>query len=50
MLRPVFSGTGQAFGVLGTVIGTTADVVIACILIPIYFFSSPGGSMRVSST
>lgn len=38
MLRPVFSGTGQAFGVLGTVIGTTADVVIACILIPIYFF------------
>ncbi|MBV6469566.1 AI-2E family transporter [Nitrospirales bacterium NOB] len=38
ILRPVFSGTGQAFGVLGTVIGTTADVVIAFVLIPIYFF------------
>lgn len=38
ILRPVFSGTGQAFGLLGTVIGTTTDVVIAFILIPIYFF------------
>lgn len=38
ILRPIFSGTGQAFGLLGTVIGTTADVVIAFILIPIYFF------------
>ncbi|WHZ13722.1 MAG: hypothetical protein OJF52_000556 [Nitrospira sp.] len=38
ILRPLFSGTGQAFGVLGTVIGTTADVVLAFILIPIYFF------------
>lgn len=38
ILRPLFSGTGQAFGVLGTVIGTTTDVVLAFILIPIYFF------------
>ncbi len=38
ILRPIFSGTGQAFGVLGTVIGTTADVVLALVLIPIYFF------------
>lgn len=38
ILKPLFSGTGQAFGVLGTVIGTTADVVLAFILIPIYFF------------
>lgn len=38
ILRPIFSGTGQAFGMLGTVIGTTTDVVIAFILIPIYFF------------
>lgn len=38
ILRPIFSGTGQAFGVLGTVIGTTTDVVVAFILIPIYFF------------
>ena len=38
ILKPIFSGTGQAFGVLGTVIGTTADVVLALVLIPIYFF------------
>ncbi|WHZ22600.1 MAG: hypothetical protein OJF47_001712 [Nitrospira sp.] len=38
ILRPLFSGTGQAFGVLGTVIGTTTDVILAFILIPIYFF------------
>lgn len=38
ILRPIFSGTGQAFGVLGTVIGTTTAVVLAFILIPIYFF------------
>lgn len=38
ILKPVFSGTGQAFGVLGAVIGTTADVTLALVLIPIYFF------------
>jgi predicted PurR-regulated permease PerM len=38
ILKPVFSGTGQAFGVLGTVVGTTTAVALALILIPIYFF------------
>ena len=38
ILRPVFSGTGQAFGMLGTVVGTTTAVALAFILIPIYFF------------
>lgn len=38
ILKPIFSGTGQAFGVLGAVIGTTADVTLALVLIPIYFF------------
>ena len=38
ILTPIFSGTGQAFGVLGAVIGTTADVTLALVLIPIYFF------------
>ena len=38
ILNPVFSGTGQAFGMLGTVIGTTTAIVLALILIPIYFF------------
>jgi predicted PurR-regulated permease PerM len=37
-LRPLFSGTGQAFGVLGTVVGTTTAVALAVILIPVYFF------------
>lgn len=38
MLRPIFSGTGQAFGVLGAVIGTTTAIALALTLIPIYFF------------
>jgi predicted PurR-regulated permease PerM len=38
ILRPIFSGTGQAFGMLGTVIGTTTAIVLALALIPIYFF------------
>jgi predicted PurR-regulated permease PerM len=38
ILKPIFSGTGQAFGVLGTVIGTTTAIVLALTLIPIYFF------------
>lgn len=37
-VRPLFTGTGQAFGVLGTVVGTTTAVALAIILIPIYFF------------
>lgn len=38
ILKPLFSGTGQAFGVLGTVVGTTTAVAVAFVLIPIYFF------------
>ncbi len=38
ILRPLFSGTGQAFGMLGAVIGTTTAVVLAFTLVPIYFF------------
>ncbi len=38
ILRPIFSGTGQAFGVLGAVIGTTTAIFLALTLIPIYFF------------
>ena len=47
---PCSPARGQAFGVLGTVISTTADVVIACNPDSHLLFSSPGGSMRVSST
>ncbi len=38
ILRPIFSSTGQAFGMLGAVIGTTTAIVLALTLIPIYFF------------
>jgi predicted PurR-regulated permease PerM len=37
-LRPLFLGTGQAFGLLGQVLGVTANVALYAILIPIYFF------------
>jgi predicted PurR-regulated permease PerM len=37
-LRPLFLGTGQAFGLLGQVLGVTANVALYTILIPIYFF------------
>jgi predicted PurR-regulated permease PerM len=38
ILRPVFSGTGQAFGMLGAVLGTTTAIFLALALIPVYFF------------
>lgn len=38
ILKPIFSGTGQAFGVLGAVIGATTAVLLAFVLLPIYFF------------
>jgi predicted PurR-regulated permease PerM len=37
-LRPLFVGTGHAFGLLGQVLGVTANVALYTILIPIYFF------------
>jgi predicted PurR-regulated permease PerM len=37
-LRPFVAGTGQAFGLLGTMIGTTLNFALALFLIPLYFF------------
>ena len=37
-LRPLFLGTGHAFGLLGQVLGITANIALYTILIPIYFF------------
>ncbi len=37
-LTSIFSGTGQALGVIGTVIGTTTYIAMTALLIPIYFF------------
>ena len=38
LIRPFFAGTGQAFGLLGYMIGTTIDIALALFLIPLYFF------------
>jgi predicted PurR-regulated permease PerM len=37
-LRPFVAGTGQAFGLLGTVIGRTLNFALALFLVPLYFF------------
>ena len=38
VLQSVFLGTGQAFGLIGVVVGTTTAVVLSTVLVPIYFF------------
>ena len=38
VLQPLFLGTSQAFGVIGHVIGTTTEVALILVLLPIYFF------------
>jgi predicted PurR-regulated permease PerM len=37
-LRPFLAGTGQAFGLVGTLIGTTINIALALFLVPLYFF------------
>ncbi|MBX3301812.1 MAG: AI-2E family transporter [Nitrospira sp.] len=37
ILGPLFTGTGQAFGLLGTVIGSTLNVTLVLVLVPIFF-------------
>lgn len=38
LLQPLFTGTGEAFGLIGLVIGVTTHVVLSMLLIPVYFF------------
>jgi predicted PurR-regulated permease PerM len=38
MLHPLLSGTGQAFGWIGHILGTTVDIALVILLVPIYFF------------
>ncbi|HEU4682945.1 MAG TPA: AI-2E family transporter [Nitrospira sp.] len=38
IFQPIFAGTGQALGLIGTVIGTTTYLVMTAMLLPIYFF------------
>jgi len=37
-VHPIVTGTGQALGLLGTVIGTTSYLAMTALLVPIYFF------------
>lgn len=37
-VQPIVTGTGQALGLLGTVIGTTSYLAMTALLVPIYFF------------
>jgi predicted PurR-regulated permease PerM len=37
-MQPIVSGTGQALGLLGAVIGTTSYLAVTSLLLPIYFF------------
>lgn len=37
-LQPIFTGTSQALGFIGAVIGTTSYVAMMVLLIPVYFF------------
>ena len=38
VLGPLFEGTGQAFGLLGVMVGATVDAALLLFLIPLYFF------------
>ena len=38
VIQPLLTGTGTAFGFIGSVIGTTTGVILFTILIPVYFF------------
>ncbi|HSA64268.1 MAG TPA: AI-2E family transporter [Nitrospira sp.] len=37
-MQPIVTGTGQALGLLGAVIGTTSYLAVTSLLLPIYFF------------
>jgi predicted PurR-regulated permease PerM len=37
-LSPFVAGTGQAFGIVGSMIGTTVNFALALFLVPLYFF------------
>ncbi|HJU05384.1 MAG TPA: AI-2E family transporter [Nitrospiraceae bacterium] len=38
VIQPLLTGTGTAFGFIGSIIGTTTGLVLFTVLIPIYFF------------
>lgn len=38
ILQPLFAGTGQAFGILGLMVGATVNAALLVFLLPLYFF------------
>lgn len=38
LLNPLFAGTGQAFGILGVMVGATMNAALMLFLLPLYFF------------
>lgn len=38
VLQPLFAGTGQAFGLLGLMVGATVNAALLVFLLPLYFF------------
>jgi len=38
LFQPLFAGTGQAFGLLGVMLGVTMDAALLVFLLPLYFF------------
>lgn len=38
VLQPLFMGTGQAFGLLGVMVGATVNAALLMFLLPLYFF------------
>ena len=38
LIKPLFAGTGQAFGILGVMAGATMNAALLLFLLPVYFF------------
>ena len=49
ILGPLFSGTGRAFGILGAIIGSTLNVTLMIVLVPIFFILFAWDFRRVES-
>ncbi len=49
ILGPLLTGTGQAFGLLGTVIGSTLNITLVVVLVPIFFILFAMNFDRITS-
>ncbi len=50
VLGPVFSGTGRAVGLIGTVIGSTLNLTLMLVLVPIFFILFAWDFDRITSS